>query len=201
MTKEDLVAFERGVEQAWFDGDLPYLYHLSGGNEDVLISIFSRIKAGDYVFSTHRNHYHALLKGIPPDTLMKAIRDGRSMFVFSREHRFLSSSVLGGTCGIAAGVALAIKLKGENRRVWCFVGDGASDNGHLYEAVRYADSLDLPVLYILEDNGRSCDSSREARGASANIIQSRKLADYQYTPTQPHCQSADKRPVTFKNKG
>lgn len=196
--RNELIAFESRVADHWRAGDINSLFHLSGGNEDELIAIFQNVKPGDYVFSTHRSHYHALLKGVRPDTLMDTILDGRSMFVFSREHRFLSSSVLGGTCGVAAGVALAIKLKGEPHRVWCFVGDGASDNGHLYEAVRYADSLDLPVAFILEDNGKSCDSTRAMRGATANIINSRKLVSYSYTPTYPHCQAPSEGQIQFK---
>lgn len=200
MTKDDLIAFEQRVADHWLAGDINSLFHLCGGNEDALIRIFDQIKPGDYVLASHRSHYHALLAGIPADTLMRAILDGRSMFVYSREHNFLSSSVLGGTCGIAAGVALALKLKGSTARVWCFLGDGAMDNGHCYEAVRYADSVDLPVTFVVEDNDRSCDSSREVRGATMDVMHSRKLRRYLYTPTTPHCQFPSDTKIVFKHE-
>ena len=76
-TKEELIAFEDGIGDLYLDNQLPFLFHLSGGNEDQLIEIFENIKEGDYVISNHRNHYHALLHGIPPEELEEKIKDGR----------------------------------------------------------------------------------------------------------------------------
>lgn len=69
MTKQELIDFESRIADLYRQGELPFLFHLSGGNEDQLIEIFKEIKEGDYVLSTHRNHYHALLHGIPPNEL------------------------------------------------------------------------------------------------------------------------------------
>ncbi len=68
-TKEELIAFEDHIGDLYMDNQLPFLFHLSGGNEEQLIDIFKDIKEGDYVISSHRNHYHALLHGIPPEVV------------------------------------------------------------------------------------------------------------------------------------
>src|ERR1019366_5454065 len=119
-TKEQLIAFEDQIKAEWEAGELPCLLHLAGGNEEQLIAIFDEAREGDWFFSSHRNHYHALLGGIPAGVLQGAIRGGRSMFTFSKERNFLSSAVLAGSCGIDAGVALDLRQMGSTNRVWCF---------------------------------------------------------------------------------
>ena len=134
-TKSELIGFELRIKDIFEQGKLPYLLHLCGGNEDQLIDIFKNISPWDWIFSSHRSHYHYLLAGGDPAVLEQMIRDGRSMFVFDRKLNFYTSSILAGTCGIAAGVAASLKEQGSGRRVWCFLGDGAEDEGHFYEAV------------------------------------------------------------------
>lgn len=188
-TKEELIAFEDRIGDLYMDNQLPFLFHLSGGNEEQLIDIFKDINEGDYVISNHRNHYHALLHGIPPEELEQKIKDGRSMFVYDRERNFFLSAIIGGTPAIAAGVAWALKRKGSDQRVWCFVGDGTEDNGHLAEAVRYVDGFDLPCTFVIESNDRSCEATNEDRwGKTAHPEwNSPNVIRYQYTCTYPHC--------------
>ena len=85
------------------------------------------------------------------------------MFVYDRERNFFLSAIIGGTPAIAAGIAWALKRKGSNQRVWCFVGDGTEDNGHLSEAVRYVDGHELPCTFVIESNDRSCEASNTDR--------------------------------------
>src|SRR6185369_16988661 len=108
MTAQSLIEFESGIKGLWEEGKLPSLVHLCGGNEDELIKVFAEIEPGDWVFSTHRTHYHALMAGIDPAILVQKIRDGDSMFVYSHERNFFCSAVLAGCAGIAAGVAWVI---------------------------------------------------------------------------------------------
>lgn len=199
-TIERLIAFEDKVAALWLDGQLPFLFHQSGGNERQLIEVFRDIRAGDWIFSTHRSHYHYLLAGGKEADLLNMILDGRSMFVFDKRLNFLTSSVLGGCCGIAAGVALGLRMSHSDSWVHCFVGDGAADNGHLYEAVRFVESKHLPCRFILEDNGVSCGATRIQRGADANVLKAKCVVHYSYTMTQPHCQTRDKTQVTFKER-
>lgn len=193
VTKEDLISFERSIVDLYKDNKLPFLFHLSGGNEDQLIEIFKEIKEGDYVLSTHRNHYHALLHGIPADTLRERIINGRSMFIYDRKRNFFTSAIIGGTVAIAAGIALALKKKGSSQKVWCFIGDGTEDNGHLFEAARYVQGFDLPCTYIIEDNNRSVTTTSDERwGKARNPVWSFKcVRKYVYDITWPHARTED----------
>lgn len=193
ITKQDLIDFESNVARIYETGTLPFLFHLSGGNEDQLLDIFSKISEGDYVISNHRNHYHALLHGIPADKLLSDISSGRSMFVYDRKRNFFTSAILGGTPAIAAGVALALKRRGSAKKVWCFVGDGSEDNGHLYEAARYVDGMDLPCTYIIEDNDRSVDTTKAGRwGANVQPTTARCIQRYTYNIMYPHARTPAK---------
>lgn len=194
MNKQDLLNFEAKMADLYRDSKLPFLFHLSGGNEDQLIEIFKEIKEGDYVLSTHRNHYHALLHGIPAAELEEKILGGRSMFVFDRKRNFFTSAIIGGTVAIAAGIALALKRKKSDQKVWCFIGDGTEDSGHLYEAARYVDGHDLPCTFIIEDNNRSVNTSKIQRwGKIENPIQWPKcVRKYYYDITWPHARTDDK---------
>ena len=64
LTKRDLIQFEEHIVSLWENGKIKAPVHLSHGNEDELIEVFSRIDTNDYVFSTWRSHYHALLHGL-----------------------------------------------------------------------------------------------------------------------------------------
>ena len=117
-TRESLIAFEAKIQAAWEAGELPSLVHLCGGNEDDLLRIFAEIRPQDWIFISHRGHYHALLKGLPEDRLEMLIRSDRSMFIFDQELRIYQSAILGGCSVIAVGVARAIKDSGEDSRVY-----------------------------------------------------------------------------------
>lgn len=187
-TEEELIEFENHIGDLYLDNKLPFLFHLSGGNEKQLIEIFKNIKEGDYVISNHRSHYHALLHGIPPEVVEDRILNGRSMFIYDRNRNFFCSAIIGGTPAIAAGIAWALKRKGSNQRVWCFVGDGTEDNGHLYEAIRYVDGFDLPCTFVIENNNRSVETTNEERwGKSADYVwNSKSVIKYYYDITYPH---------------
>ncbi len=194
-TKEELIAFEDKIGDLYLDNKLPFLFHLSGGNEEQLISIFEKIEEGDYVISNHRSHYHALLHGIPPEVVEDRILNGRSMFIYDRARNFFCSAIIGGTPAIAAGIAWALKKKGSKQKVWCFVGDGTEDNGHLYEAVRYVEGWDLPCTFIIENNNRSVEATNSDRwGKSADYQwNSPCVLKYKYEITYPHA----RRPGTI----
>lgn len=187
-TVEELINFENRIGELYLDGQLPFLFHLSGGNEKDLIDIFEKINEGDYVISNHRSHYHAVLHGISPEVVEDRILNGRSMFIYDRNLNFFSSAIIGGTPAIAAGIAWALKRKGSSQKVWCFVGDGTEDSGHLYEAVRYVDGFDLPCTFIIENNNRSVEATNEERwGKTADYIwNSPCVLKYYYNITYPH---------------
>ena len=185
---DELVTFEDEIGDLYLANKLPFLFHLSGGNEKELISIFENINENDYVISNHRNHYHALLHGIPPEIVKDRILNGQSMFIYDRSRNFFCSAIIGGTPAIAAGIAWALKRKGSKQKVWCFVGDGTEDNGHLYEAIRYVDGWDLPCTFVIENNDRSVEASNSERwGNSADYRwDSPSVIKYKYKITYPH---------------
>ena len=201
LTKQDLIAFERSLADRYDDGHYPYLVHFSGGNEDQLIELFKEIEPGDWIFSTHRSHYHWLLSGGSTDHLESLIARGKSMFVFDRARNFYTSSILAATPAIAAGVAWALKRKGSSRKVWCFIGDGAADEGHFYEAARYVEGFGLPCTFIVEDNNRSVSACRDERwGCYAEPCQFKCVRRYSYEPTYPHGGSGTPGWLKFKTQ-
>jgi TPP-dependent pyruvate/acetoin dehydrogenase alpha subunit len=160
-TKEDLQAFEDDIRQCFLRGEIRYPVHFSAGNESQLISIFKEndiANRDNWVFTTHRSHLHALLKGIPKDWLKEQIIKGNSMHIMSQEYKFFSSSIVGGSLPIAVGTALAIKRKGLNERVFAFLGDMACETGIYNECWRYSHFFELPITFIIECNSLSTNS-------------------------------------------
>jgi len=186
LTKEELMNFEREIAELWEAAKIPYPVHFSGGNEDQLIEIFKKIKTKDYIFSTHRGHYHYLLAGGSFEKLREFIMRGDSMHIYDKNLNFITSSIVAGCVAIATGVALALKKKGSERHVWCFVGDGAEDEGHFYEAVRYVDGHDLPCTFIIEDNNRSVETPKSVRYNKSGINWPKCVKRYYYNATYPH---------------
>lgn len=174
ISKKELINFEEEIKDLFLAARIRAPIHLGCGSEDQLIEIFKEVKPQDWVFSTHRNHYHALLKGIPKEWLKREIIAGRSMHINNREHRFFTSSIVAGCCPIALGVAQAIKHRSGVEGVWCFVGDMAAETGIFHECIKYAASHNLPIHFVVEDNGFSVDTP------------TRNVWRYSYDRVYPH---------------
>src|ERR1039458_4400249 len=201
MTAQDLIDFETRIKELWEQGELPSLIHLCGGNERTLVEIFKDIKPDDWVFSTHRTHFHALLKGIPPDELEAKILAGKSMFVYDSERHFFSNAILAGAAPIAAGVAWQLAQEGSTAKVYCFQSDGSEENGHLYEAALFVEANELPCIFCIEDNGRQVNTPKLVRRGSYFCgleFLFKCVRRYQYEPTWPHAGSGCSFPITFK---
>lgn len=201
-TAVELIAFERRIASLWEAGELPDLVHLAGGNEDALLNVFKHVKPEDWVFASHRSHYHALLKGIPEEKVESEIKSGRSMFLFSKEHNFVTSAILGGTSCMAAGVAWQLKSEGSKAMVWCFLGDGASENGHTYEAALFVDANDLPCRFVIENSGYQVDTDLATRrGGNENLHNPlsnfKCVSSYDYVRVYPHAGSGTKNKIFF----
>jgi len=194
-TKERLIDFENDVIAVFEQGKAKCPIHLCGGNEDRLIAIFKHIDKKDYVFSTHRSHYHYLLKGGNEMSLIDEIKGlpsgickgkGRSMNVYAPNINFYTSAIVGGNTAIAVGVAIALKKKRSKQQVWCFIGDGAEDGGHFVEAARFGWARKLPLTFIIEDNNRSTDSSKKDRWHNHPPINFPNVIRYHYKRKYPH---------------
>jgi pyruvate dehydrogenase E1 component alpha subunit len=183
--KAGLIQFEKKMADHWESGKVRGPIHLSGGNEEELIEIFRRIKTSDWVFSTWRSHYHALLKGIPSEWLEQEILEGRSITIVNKEQKFYSSAIVGGIIPIAVGVALVNKKNNINDTVWCFVGDMAYESGIFMENYKYAKNFDLPIKFVIEDNGVSTNTPTiETWGKKTNVPDD--VIWYDYEKKWPH---------------
>lgn len=183
LTKQDLIDFESEVAEQFAAAKIRSPVHFSGGNEAQLLDIFKDIRREDYVLSTWRNHYHALLHGVPRDRLMADILAGHSMNLNYPDYRFLTSAIVGGTLPIACG------LSAGGQRVWCFIGDMCASSGAFSDAVHYAEGHQLPVTFIIEDNGLSTNTpTQESWGGDRckNATCSKKVRSYRYTRLYPH---------------
>jgi pyruvate dehydrogenase E1 component alpha subunit len=192
MNKQDLIAFEKEIERIYSAGKIRAPIHLSGGNEESLIEIFKDIKEEDWIFSSYRNHYQALLKGLDPEILKKKIIDGHSMHIMDKKNKIFSTSIVGGQLPIAVGVALALKRKNSKNKVYAFCGDMASEMGVFNESLKYAQGHELPITFIIEDNKLGvCTNTREVWGIKSGhnleeLSTSSYVQRYEYTPTYPH---------------
>lgn len=185
LTPQDLIDFENDIVQKWEDGKIRGPIHLSNGNEEQLIEIFKKISANDWVFSTWRSHYHALLHGISPTWITNEILDGKSITLCNIDEKFYSSAIVGGTLSIALGVAMGIKAKGSDEKVWCFIGDMSFESGIFYEVHKYARNFDLPLYFIVEDNDVSTYTPTEATWNKKKDIPS-DVIHYKYKSKYPH---------------
>jgi pyruvate dehydrogenase E1 component alpha subunit len=196
-TREELIAFEKRIIDFFEEGKLPFLIHLSGGNEDQLINIFKNINEGDYILSTHRSHYHYLLAGGSEKDLEEKILNGESMHIFNKKLNFMTTSILAGGAAIAAGIAHALKMEQSSNRVYCFIGDGAEDEGHFYEAVQYVWGWDLPCTFIIEDNDRSVWSTKTERRGNLITQWPYCVKRYEYKITMPHAGTGTGKMIDF----
>lgn len=199
MTKNDLISFENEIAEAFNSGKIRAPVHLYAGNEDLMIEVFNDIDVeNDWVCCTWRNHYQALLKGIPSDIVKENIMNGKSMVMNLPEYKFICSSIVGGIPSIAAGIALAIKLQNKSNRVWCWVGDMSAETGAFHEAYKYSVNNDLPITFIVEDNKKSVCTPTETVWGRTNpyflettytggVLKQKHLYYYQYSNEKyPH---------------
>lgn len=185
LTKEELIAFEAEIAKLYFENKIPGPVHLSYDNEALLIAIFKNVKSHDWVFSTHRSHYHALLKGVPRDWLRDEILAGHSITINNPDYRFYASAIMGDIVSIATGVAMGLRLRNIPEHVWCFVGDMCAEMGVFDESVKYAERNDLPITFVVEDNGLSVVTpTQEVWGLCPR---KNKIIRYEYRNTRyPH---------------
>ena len=171
----DVRSFEEKVARLYEDGGIAAPVHLSSGNEAQLQEIFKGYREGDWILSTWRSHYHWLMSGRDPQELLGQIVAGHSMNISG--DRFFTSAIVGGIAPIAVGLAMA------GERVWCFVGDMAATCGIVAESIRYASGHNLPVTFVIEDNGMSVTTpTKDVWGTDGKGV----VVRYDYKSKWPH---------------
>ncbi len=190
MTPAQLIAFEDRVAATFNAGRIRAPVHLYSGNEEQMIEVFQDVAPQDWVFCSWRSHYQCLLKGVPEDEVFAEIMAGRSISLCFPEHRVYSSAIVGGVLPIAVGTAMAIQRSGENARVHCFMGEMTAETGIAHESMKYARNHQLPIRFIVEDNGKSvCTDTREAWNQSTLSFEGRRddhVHYYRYETRYPH---------------
>ncbi len=191
MNSNDLIEFEKDIETIYKTGVIRGPIHLRNGNEKELVRIFKHVQKEDYVFTTWASHLEALLHGVPAELVKKKILEGKSITLNFPEYNVYSSAIVGGICPVAVGAAWAIKRKREKRHVWAFIGDMTVMTGIANESIRYCDNFDLPITFVVGDNGKSVGTPTDAAWGEScedyvSKLNSRKVVYYKYNLTYPH---------------
>ena len=191
LNPEDLLAFEERVADAFNSGKIRAPVHLYSGNETELINVFSDVDSEDWVLCSWRSHYQCLLKGVPQERVFSEILAGRSISLCFADYKIFSSAIVGGVLPIAIGIAFSIKRAGGDNRVHCFLGDMTAETGIAHECIKYATNFDLPIRFIIEDNGLSvCTDTRSVWGDRASnlssVLNHPNVVYYKYQSVYPH---------------
>lgn len=191
-TKEMLIAFEEDIATSFNASQIRAPVHLYFGNEDQVIALFEKFQIGaeDWVLCSWRSHYQCLLKGVPPELLKQEILAGRSISLCFPEQRIFSSAIVTGVLPIAVGLGMSIKRRAGKNRVFCFLGEMTSETGSAHECIKYVTQHDLPVHFVVEDNGKSvCTDTRETWNMPKLTYEDTthpKVSYYKYESKYPH---------------
>jgi len=190
MNKAELIAFEDEIAELFNSAKIFSPVHLYFGNEDNIINIFNNINSDDWVFCSWRSHYQCLLKGVPKEELLNEIMEGHSISLCFPEYRIYSSAIVGGIIPIAVGVAMSIKYRKENMKVYCFLGDMTSETGIAYECIKFSRNHLLPIHFVIEDNEKSvCTDTRKVWNQEKLTYQNQNdeyITYYSYENKYPH---------------
>src|SRR5919204_1840674 len=136
--------------------------HLNIGEEATIVGTISALREDDYLYSTYREHGHALAKGIDANAVMAELFGketgtskgrGGSMHLFSQEHRFYGGyAIVGQALPIACGTGYAINYKQGDEIVMSVFGDGATNIGAFHESLNVAKLWHLPIVFVCVNN-------------------------------------------------
>lgn len=154
--------------------------HSCIGQEAIAVGICTNLGTEDTIYSNHRGHGHYISKGGGMEALIAELYNrktgcskgyGGSMHIIDRKHGVgLTSSIVAGTVPIATGNALAFTLKNENNVAVAFFGDGASEEGCVYESICFAAVKKLPIVYVCENNFYAMYTAMEKREPVQHIV-------------------------------
>lgn len=155
--------FEERVHKEFATGQIPGFVHLYAGEETSAIGVCMQLNGADYITSTHRGHGHCIGKGCDVEGMMKEIYGrqgglckgkGGSMHIADVGKGMLGANgIVGGGPPLACGAALAAKQRKTGGVAVAFFGDGGFNQGTTLESMNFASVYQLPVFFVLEDNG------------------------------------------------
>ena len=159
----EIRAFEDRLHEENATGDIPGFIHLYSGQEAIAVGVCENLQDTDYIGSTHRGHGHCIAKGCDLHGMMAEIfgKDdglchgkGGSMHIADLSVGMLgANAIVGGAPSLAIGAALSAKTLRNSGVAASFTGDGGSNQGTVFEAMNMAVVLDLPIVFVTENNG------------------------------------------------
>ena len=192
VSKEDLLdhyremlmirRFEEKAGQLYGMGLIGGFCHLYIGQEAVVVGLEAGTKEGDQRVTSYRDHGHMLACGMDPKGVMAELTGreggysggkGGSMHMFSKEKEFYGGNgIVAAQVPIGAGLAFANKYRGNDNVSFAYFGDGASNQGQVYETFNMAALWDLPVVFVIENNHYAMGTSQE-RSSSTPALHTR----------------------------
>ena len=173
--------FEERTAEAYALGKIGGFCHLYIGQEAVSTGAISLLRPDDYIITTYRDHGQALARGMTPRAVMAELfgrqdgcarGKGGSMHMFDANLNFLGGhGIVGGHVPIAAGVGFAIKYRGGDQVIICFMGESVVNTGAFHEALNMAGLWKLPCVFIIENNRYGMGTSLERASAIHDIYE------------------------------
>ena len=170
--------FEERAGQLYGMGLIGGFCHLYIGQEAVVVGLQSALQSTDSVITGYRDHGHMLVAGIPANAVMAELTGraagiskgkGGSMHMFSVEHGFYGGhGIVGAQVSLGTGLAFGHKYRGDGGIAMAYFGDGASNQGQVYESFNMAELWKLPIIFVIENN-------QYAMGTSVNRASSEDL--------------------------
>ena len=171
--------FEERASQLYGMGHIGGFCHLYIGQEAVVVGVLMTIMENDSVVTTYRDHGHMLARGLDPKKIMAELlgrKDGYckgkggSMHMFSKENNFYGGhGIIGAQVPIGTGIAFTHKYNNQNNICRTYLGDGAMNNGQVFEAFNMASLWKLPILYIIENNMYGMGTSVNKASAGTDL--------------------------------
>jgi pyruvate dehydrogenase E1 component alpha subunit len=170
-TMRTIREFEERLHAEFAKGDIPGFVHLYAGEEAAGTGIMMHLTDSDRIASTHRGHGHCIAKGVDVRSMMAEIfgkaagscrGKGGSMHIADLSKGMMGANgILGAGAPLACGAALAAKYRGDGGVGISFVGDGASNQGTFLESLNLAAVWNLPVIFVVENNGYAESTHRD----------------------------------------
>ncbi len=172
--------FEERLHVDFARGDIPGFVHLYAGEEATGVGVIHHLDDDDRIASTHRGHGHCIAKGVDVVAMMKEIYGkqggacngkGGSMHIADLSRGMLGANgIVGAGAPLVCGAALAAKFRGKGEVGITFFGDGASNQGTVLESMNLAAAWDLPMIFVIENNGYAEATSRHYATAVDSYI-------------------------------
>src|SRR5262252_10063951 len=173
--------FEERAAQLYGMGLIGGFCHLYIGQEAVVVGMQMAIEQGDEVITTYRDHGHMLATGMDPKGVMAELTGrqggyskgkGGSMHMFSKEKRFYGGhGIVGANVPLGVGIAFANRYRDDGNVCVTFFGDGAANQGQVYESFNMAKLWKLPVVFVIENNKYAMGTSVERSAATTDFSQ------------------------------